>query len=180
MSANSRHCGRRIPVYAVLLFGLSVGAQAASGAEALPLRLGLWQQNHTQTLNGADFQVPDFVLDQAREAGVDVAGDGHSERLCITPQNIAGIGQPGDDQLPACHQENVRLSSKGLSLKLVCKDETGAGEGSVNVVFDSPTAYHGQFDFSGTHQLFGDNSLPLQLSGKFTGRWLAPNCSAPR
>ncbi|MDB5986015.1 MAG: hypothetical protein JWR16_1068 [Nevskia sp.] len=162
----------------MLLVLASTTADAANSAATPPLRSGLWEQNHTQTLNGADFEVPDFLVDQARQAGVDVSGDGRSERLCITPQNIASIGQPNDSQLPACHKENVRLTSKGLSLKLVCRDESGAGEGSVNVVFDSPTYYHGQFDFTGTHQLFGDNSLPLQLSGKVSGRWLSPNCGA--
>jgi hypothetical protein len=179
MTANAPSRDRRIRTSAAgLLCGLVSNATYAANtaAEAPPLRMGLWEQHHTQTLNGADFEVPDFLVDQARQAGVDVAGDGRSERLCITPQNIASIGQPDDSQLPACRKENLRLTSKGLSLKLVCKDDSGAGEGTVNVVFDSPTYYHGQFDFSGTHQLFGDNTLPLQLSGKVSGHWLGPTC----
>ena len=178
MSARPRR-----PHAARLLLGLGAAAviqasPAATIAEAPPLRSGLWEQTHTQTLNGADFQVPDFLVDQARQAGVDIASDGRSEHLCITPQNIASVGQPNDAALPACHRENVSLSSKGLSLKLVCADETGSGAGTVRVVFDSPTHYHGQFDFTGTHQLFGDNTLPLELSGQVSGRWLAPSCGA--
>lgn len=158
---------------------MSAAAAPAPGAgDAPPLRLGLWEEHHAQTLNGQDFEVPPFILDQARQAGINVADDGSSERLCITAQNIAEIGQPSDAALPACRKEDVKLSRKGMSLRLVCADDSGSGQGTVNVVFDSPTYYHGRFDFTGTHALFGGNALPLTLAGKVTGHWLDPDCPA--
>ena len=170
---------RRVTLLASLLaFGVHAAPVGQGVTGAPPLRSGLWQQDHQQTLNGEDFQVPEFLLDQARQAGVQVNGNGSSERLCVTPQNIASIGAPGNDQLPACRKEDVRLTSKGLSLKLVCADETGSGSGTVDVVFDNATHYHGRFTFNGTHQLFGDNMLPLQLAGTVSGHWLAPACPA--
>jgi hypothetical protein len=169
-----------IGFFAAFVPEFSIAAASASPPTQPPLRMGLWEQHHAQTLNGMDFDVPDFIVDQARRSGVDMASDGRSERLCITPQNIASIGQPNAAALPACHKENIRLSGKSLDLKLVCRDETGAGEGQVHVIFDGPTYYHGTFAFTGTHQLFGDNMLPLEFAGKVTGRWLSPSCAAPR
>lgn len=165
---------------ASFLTDFAIAAASASSSTQPPLRMGLWEQHHAQTLNGMDFDVPGFIVDQARQSGVDMAADGRSERLCITPQNIASIGQPNAAALPACHKEDIRLSGKSLDLKLVCGDETGAGKGHVHVIFDGPTYYHGTFEFTGTHQLFGDNMLPLEFAGKVTGRWLSPSCAAPR
>jgi len=173
---------RKSPQIQVFVLGLALtftavadpGARPRTTAVA-PLRLGLWEEHHTQTLNGLEFQVPPFVIEEARRRGVAMSDDGLSERFCLTADNIASLGMPSATGLPACRKESVDVGDIGMNVTFVCGDATGSGRGSIGVAFDSPTAYHGRFAFTGTHQLFGN--LPMTVAGPVNGHWLQSSCT---
>ena len=107
----------------------------------------------------------------AQGVGINAGPQGHSVKVCITPEQAAM------DQIPqqeGCTQKLQRVDANTMHVSFSCKGGKGepptSGEGTVQ--FQSPTAYTGQFKIKTT----GANGKLEQIDMAQSGKWLSDNC----
>ena len=122
---------------AVLSAGLAVmGPVFAAGMNIKP---GLWEIQHKMDMPGASMAVPPMTRQQ-----------------CITAKDIA----KGDEQLThpqprpgeKCEMKDHSHTGDTYTLKMTCTDNGSTSTVDGKVMFDSATAYHGEFHIVGTAQ----------------------------
>ena len=107
----------------------------------------------------------------AQGLGINVGPQGHSIKVCITPEQAAMDQIPQQD---GCTQKIQRVDANTMKVSFSCKGGQGdpptSGEGTVQ--FQSPTAYTGQFKIKTT----GVNGKPDQIDMAQKGQWLSSDC----
>lgn len=169
---------------------LSVGFLAPVSAQQ-KMRPGLWENSVTMKSQSGQMEA---ALAQAQKAlaslppaqrkqmeqmmaaqglGISAGPQGHSVKVCITPEQAAMDHIPQQD---GCTQNLQRVDANTLKVSFSCKG--GQGEpptsGAGTVQFQSPTAYTGQFKIKTT----GVNGKPEQIDMAQKGQWLSGDCGS--
>ena len=109
----------------------------------------------------------------AQGVGINAGPQGHSVKVCITPEQAAMDHIP---QQEGCTQKVQRVDANTMQVSFNCKGGQGApptsGEGTIQ--FQSSTAYTGQFKIKTT----GVTGKPEQIDMAQKGQWLSGNCGA--
>jgi hypothetical protein len=154
----------------LLLCGAAVAAD-------VPLNTGLWEMQMTVSMAG--IQIPPEAIAKMKAMGMNPPGQASTQtrQMCVTEQTLAKFGDMSNAN-DKCRQENAQKSARGMSFDIVCTSPQNNGRGHVDIVFDDRTHAHGSFHMSGTHATSSGQSIPVDLDGTQTGRWLSNDCGA--
>ena len=108
----------------------------------------------------------------AQGVGINAGPQGHSVKVCITPEQAAMDHIPQQD---GCTQKVQRVDANTMKVAFSCKggqdEPPSSGEGTVT--FQGPKAYSGQFKFKTVQQ-----GKPEQIDMAQKGRWISDSCGA--
>lgn len=158
---------RIITALSLLFFGCA--AQAASAAEPLNIKEGLWEATSTLRIEG--LQLPPGLLqslpEEQRAQLERMDGQPHIDRTCVTRKDIAE-GFDRFDRQSACTRNMIASTPRLIEANVTC---TGllAGTGTARVEAPTATEVRGAAALQG---LLGNMTATLRA------RWLSAACGA--
>jgi hypothetical protein len=157
---------RLIAATALALLGY---AAAASAADTLDVKEGLWESTSTMTIQG--LQIPPALLQNLPEeqrAQIErFDGRPHLDHACVTQKDIAA-GFTRFDKQSACTRNTLAATPRNYAANITC---TGllAGTGTLQVQAPSPSRVQGSAALQG---MLGNMTMTLDA------RWISASCGA--
>jgi hypothetical protein len=151
---------------------------AASAADRLNVKTGLWEITATTEMSGMP-PLPKELLDQMSaeqraqlESQMKQAAGGkpitETSRECISERDLEKPFQSANPE--DCKQQIVKSTRTMQEVKLTCTGEY-QGSGNLRIHTPTPETMNGDMDVS-----VGDGSTSMTIKAKIKGRWLGADC----
>jgi hypothetical protein len=160
------------------LGSLALGSLAASAAEPLNVKLGLWEMSTTAATSGS--MIPPALLAQMsaeQRARIETAmkqraaGGSHtsSSKTCLTKEDLlrGSINADNDEDQKDCQHRIVTQTATRMETHFHCGGE-GAREGEMRMEAVSPVQLRGAIQVTTP-----EGKVTVQLAG----RWLGSSCA---
>ncbi len=162
----------------LLLAALALLPLAASAADRLNIKTGLWEITATTDMAGMP-PLPKELLEQLSpeqraelEAQIKQSSGGQSQtdtsRECITDRDLEEPFQSANPD--DCKQEIVKSTKTLQEVKLTCTGEY-QGSGTLRIHTPTPETMTGDLNLS-----VGEGSSAMKITADMKGRWLGEDC----
>ncbi|HEY4368153.1 MAG TPA: DUF3617 family protein [Steroidobacteraceae bacterium] len=163
---------------ALLLASLALLPLAASAADKLNVKLGLWEITSTTKMTGMPQLSPELLakmspqqrarMEEAFKAEASKGPKQDVSKECLTQKDLDQPFSASDRK--DCTQTKVTTTRTSQEVQLVCTGQN-KGTGTFHVDAPNPETVTGNFTLTS-----GDGSDGLVIKAQLKGRWLSSDC----
>jgi hypothetical protein len=171
---------RRTLVPALLILSSTLLC-AADKIKPLSLKLGLWEVTSLTSVSGAPPIPPEMLakmtpqqrakFDERMKARAAEPPKSHTEKSCVTQEDLDKNKVFGDDDDKSCTRTVVSSSDTKLEMHVECQEGGIKRTGNFNVEASSPESAKGSM-----HMAAANSDRAMNVDATFTAKWIAAAC----